>query len=760
MHHTLLRIALSTPLYRLFDYLCPNEHLIDGNLPPIGSRVRAPFGRQDLVGIVIAHIDPSDTDVPHHKLKAIHECLDDHAILDDTLLDLANWLSTYYHYPLGDTLSVMLPSLINQGKSLTQKLTFWQLADAAMDDDFVTANISKTAKKQWHIFNTIKDSTPSINEAELLQLGATKAQLNTLKDKGLIRSFILTRDETPPPKAPALLGEPLTLNVKQQLAFDGIRSAIDDGVYQGVLLNGITGSGKTEVYLHAMWYALQLGKQVLILVPEIGLTPQTKARFSSRFDAQICVLHSGMNDGERLEGWQDCNSGRAQIIIGTRSSILYPFANLGLIIIDEAHDSSYKQQDHLRYHASDVALWRGFHHKIPTILGTATPSLEQLKLAKDGKLAEYKLPTRAGVATEAVMRLVDIRLGTHSIVQTDGTPQETLLPDDSILYIRRCLELGEQVLIFLNRRGYAPILMCDACGWQADCPHCDAHLTVHKRPFNHLKCHHCGHQTHEPQTCPNCNSRNLQTLGLGTSKLSEQLHALFGNPQTNHQTYPIWQIDRDTMRKKGAWEAMYQQILTGEPAILVGTQMIAKGHHFPNVTLVVVVDADLGFLSPDFRSPEHTAQRIIQVAGRAGRSHKPGNVIIQTRQPDNALLLTLIKHGYLAFADTLLKERQLLGLPPYTHAALIRVESHDQTRARDAISQIARELPDTPNLAKSDAIDAPMSKKNNRHHTQLLLLAKDRKTLHGVLSEHWQHMLNLPSVKGVKATLDIDPMGW
>lgn len=758
MHATLLRIALPTPLYRSFDYLCPSDCLIDGQLPHIGCRVRVPFGRQELVGVVVAHISSADSDVPFAKLKAIDERLDDTAIIGDDLLRLAHWLSAYYHHPLGETLSVMLPSLINQGKPLTKKHTLWQLIDG-IDEAIAQDKLSKNAKKQWQVFYALKDNPPNLSETKLKDLGITKAQLTTLQNKGLIHALTGTDESTTPTK-PTLQRQPLTLNDEQQTAFVGIKHAIDQHQYRGILLNGITGSGKTEVYLHAMWHALALGRQVLVLVPEIGLTPQTKARFSSRFDANICVLHSGMNDGERLQGWRDCQSGHAQIIIGTRSSVLYPFDNLGLIIIDEAHDNSYKQQDHLRYHACDVAMWRGYQMNIPVVLGTATPSLEQLKLTQDGKLTEYRLINRAGNAKSAAMQLIDIRRGTRSIIKENGNEQSTLLCESSIQHIKNRLANDEQVLIFLNRRGYAPILMCDGCGWQADCPNCDAHLTLHKYPLGQLKCHHCGFQTHIPTHCPDCNSQNLQDLGLGTSKLGEQLHAIFGNPQTTPKIYPIWQIDRDTMRKKGSWEAMYDRILTGEPAILVGTQMIAKGHHFPNVTLVIVIDADLGFLSPDFRSPEHTAQRIIQVAGRAGRADKMGDVLIQTRQPDNPLLITLIKQGYLAFAQILLKERQMLGLPPYTHAALIRAESPNQERTRTAISDIAKRLPSLPNLAKSGMIDAPMNKKNNRYHTQLLLLAKDRKTLHTLLAEHWQDCLTLPSTKGIKLSLDIDPMGW
>ncbi|MDO4440803.1 MAG: primosomal protein N' [Moraxella sp.] len=757
MHTTLLRIALPTPLYRLFDYLCPPSCLDDGKLPAIGARVRVPFGRQELIGIVILHISPDEIDIPHDKLKPIKSVIDSTPIMDAHLLHLAHWLSSYYHYPLGETLAVMLPSFINQGKPATQQTSFWQLVDG-ISNDHIERQLKKTTKKQWQAIYAIKDKRTALDEPTLLNMGISKATLNTLQNKGLITTFTTT---APKHIKPAMLQDtPLPLNAEQQSAFDVICQAMMGGDYRGVLLNGITGSGKTEVYLHAIWQALSSGKQVLILVPEIGLTPQTRTRFSSRFAANICVLHSGMSDGDRLQGWQAAKTGEAQIIIGTRSSVLYPFANLGLIIVDEAHDSSYKQQDHLRYHACDVAMWRAHQLKIPVVLGTATPSLEQLKLAQDGKLTECRLHTRAGNAKPATLRLADIRLGTKSIVQMDGGEQQTLLCDESVHQIKQRLSAGEQVLIFLNRRGYAPILLCDACGWQADCPHCDAHLTLHKYPSSQLRCHHCGFYTHPPTTCPKCNSHNLQDLGLGTSKLTEQLHAIFANPQTTHQTYPIWQIDRDTMRQRGAWERMYARILSNEPAILVGTQMIAKGHHFPNVTLVVIADADLGFLSPDFRSPEHTAQRIIQVAGRAGRADKLGDVIIQTRQPANPLLLTLINHGYLAFAKILLDERKLLGLPPYTHAALVRVQSTDLTRARLAISSIAQKIPHTPNLAKSNATDAPMSKKNNQYHTQLLLLAKDRKTLHSTLTAHWQDILTDPVLKGVRVSLDIDPMGW
>ncbi|UNU74272.1 primosomal protein N' [Moraxella nasovis] len=757
----LLRLALPVPLYQLFDYLCPNDYLKDGALPKIGVRVLAPFGRQKLVGIILAHIPLHQAQVSHDKLKPIINVLDDTPIIHDKLLTLAHWLSSYYHHPLGDTFNVMLPTLINQGENIDRPITFWQISKAALSDDFINAHLSKTAKKQREQFNIIAQFNQAQEESHLLSLGITRPTLNALYRKNLIERQECKKAIIKP-KPAQVINTPLTPTAEQKHAIDSIIKSVTDKAYQGFLLNGITGSGKTEVYLQAMAYVLSLDKQVLVLVPEIGLTPQTKARFSSRFDANICVLHSGMNDTERLQGWQDCRNGTAQIIIGTRSSILYPFDNLGLIVIDEAHDSSYKQQDHLRYHACDVAIWRGYRNNIPVVLGTATPSLEQIKLVYDGKLTELTLTHRAANAKIAQMELVDMRLGTRYATHTDGRTHDTTLSQKVVYHIHEHLERGEQVMVFINQRGYAPILLCDACGWQADCPRCDAHLTLHKynnKRIDHLKCHHCGYQTALPCACPECHSQNLDSIGTGTTKLTEHLHALFGNPQTNKRTYPIVQIDRDTMRKKGAWEQMHAHILTGEPMILVGTQMIAKGHHFPSVTLVVIANADVGFLSPDFRSPEHTAQRIIQVAGRAGRAGRAGKVLIQTRQPDNPMLTLLAQQGYKAFAKSLLDERRMLSLPPFSHAALVRAESHNLDTARLAITQIGQTL--SPFKAITFiSTDAPMTKKNGRYHVQLLIIAKDRASLHGLLNTYWQHIISLPTSKAVKLTLDIDPMAW
>ncbi|WP_201596113.1 primosomal protein N' [Psychrobacter vallis] len=764
----LVQVALPVPLYRVFDYSLPADmstlpNATSTQVPQIGSRVEVSFGRQTLIGIVVSHIAKTDSGVPINKLKPINQCLDAEPILDASMLKMANWLARYYHYPLGDVLAVMLPSLVRQGKPLDLLITHWRILPHITNDDF-RAN----AKKQKQQFDMLKlHGTRGASEDVLLLEGMQRSFLKTLEDKGLIERYIEPKQA---PSSVKLAKMPLDLNTEQQLAVDMILAAHKSQRYTGFLLNGITGSGKTEVYLQAMQAVLEAGKQVLILVPEIGLTPQTRARFASRFAAHIVLLHSGMNNTHRLQGWQDCRTGHAQIIIGTRSAVLYPFADLGLIVVDEAHDGSYKQQDTLRYHAADVALYRGLQANIPVVLGTATPSLEHLKLVDDGKLIECQLLTRPGNAEPATMQLIDARLQTtHQQTTDDGTRYDTGLTDKLIGAIRQTLEAGDQVLIFLNRRGYAPVLLCEACGWQADCPRCDAHLTVHynsQAQHSHyasnayLKCHHCDWQAYIPTVCPDCGSQNLDAKGMGTTRLSENLHAIFANPQTSKELYPIIQIDRDTTRRKDSWENIYQRINEGKPAILVGTQMVAKGHHFPNVTLVCLPNADRGFLSADFRSPEHTAQLMIQVAGRAGRGDKAGRVLIQTLQPDNELLLKLVKDGYLSFARELLQERKLMGLPPHSYAALIRCEGKTLAATTQALKDAIAILPTAHHLAVLGPIDAPMSKKNSRYHVQLLLLAKDRRQLHHILSQWWQPILALPSAKYLKLTLDIDPVGW
>lgn len=770
----LIQVALPVPLYRVFDYLPLGE-----DLPVVGARVQVPFGagNRQLVGVVVGLVASSD--LPLDRLKQITAVIDDEPLLDEGLLALAVWLASYYHYPLGDVIAVMLPTLLRAGQSLESLVRHWRLnfakleeqarADGVSVQDFVPKFLSNKKHRQQFMFLVLNGERGASEEFLHLE-GLSRAFLKKLHESGWLELFF---EEPPEPKAVELIQAPLPLNEEQKNAVYGIKTVLESGDYQGILLNGVTGSGKTEVYLQAMQNVLESRRQVLVLVPEIGLTPQTKMRFANRFSGNLVLLHSRMSDADRMRGWRDCQTGRAQIIIGTRSAILYPFANLGLIIVDEAHDLSYKQQDTLRYNATDVALYRGFLAKIPVVLGTATPTLEQLKLVMDGKLHQYRLTVRAGHAKPAKMQLVDARVqDKHYQLQTDGKMHQVGLTQAVIHAMRQTLEAGKQVLVFLNRRGFAPVLLCASCGWQANCPRCDAHLTVHQHTLadhlpSFLQCHHCGWQTPLPHACPECKSHNLDTIGLGTTRLSEHLHAIFANPQASRQVYPIIQIDRDTTRKKNSWETIYQQISLGDPAILVGTQMVAKGHHFPNVTLVVLPEADRGFLSADFRSPEHTAQMIVQVAGRAGRGDKAGRVLIQTVQPDNPLLLTLVKDGYQALAEFLLSERKLLGLPPYRHTALIRCEARTLEKANALLDEATHQLnqiyPINHEIRQGISLlktQAPMGKKNNRFHMQLFISAQNRTHLHTLLKHWWPAILNLPHAKYLKLTLDVDPIGW
>lgn len=751
-HHTLIQVALAVPIGDFFDYLCPTEFA----LPDIGSRVQVPFGNRQMIGIVVGKINLADSTVRLDKLKFIQAIIDQTAIIDTDTLTMAHWLAHYYHYPLGETLAVMLPAVVKQGKPIDDKQDYWRINP--------DTTINQLSHKQAMIYHTLLDNHQHhwINKDVLASLKLRPSMLTPLIKKNLI-----SHQQCPPiaPPIAQLKQSPPPPTNEQQHAIIALKHAIDDKRYQAFLLDGVTGSGKTEVYLQAIWHALQKGQQVLVLVPEIGLTPQTYERFANRFHARIEILHSHLNDKERYLGWQAAKNNAAQIIIATRSAVFYPFAKLGLIVIDEAHDQSYKQQDHLRYHACDVAMMIAHKKRIPIVLGTATPSLEQLHLCQLGKL--HHLPL--SIATNAKRTrffISDKRLGSTTHLNQAGQHVSSDLTAESIAAIKAKLDKGEQVLIFLNKRGYAPILLCQSCGYQADCVRCTSHLTLHKLPHPTLKCHHCGYQTFVPVHCPACQSSNLITLGQGTAQLHEHLHALFANPQTTHTPYPVIQIDKDTTRNKGDWQALYEQVLSGKPMILVGTQMLAKGHHFPKVTLVVIVDADAGFSAPNFRAAEQICQQIIQVAGRAGRADKAGEVIIQSFKPDHPLLQVLIKQGYHAAATRLLGERHLLNLPPYRHAALITAQAYHHQDAQNAIINLKSTLEHTiktgfagQSISILAPINAPLGKKNHLYCVQMVILSAQRATLHTLITSWWTNA-KTHIHKKIRLSLDIDPSAW
>jgi len=537
------------------------------------------------------------------------------------------------------------------------------------------------------------------------------------------------------PESLRLREPPFALNAEQRQALVAIdRKA---GQFQPWLLFGITGSGKTEIYLQAIASVLARGEQALVLVPEIGLAPQTVARFRARFQTEIAVLHSGRNERERLEAWRAARSGQAGIVIGTRSAVFTPLARPGLIIVDEEHDLSFKQHEGFRYHARDLAVRRAQLESTPIVLGSATPSLESLANARLGRYELLELKERAAGASMPVFKLIDLR---QQKLQ-DG------FSDLLLQAVKTTLARGEQVLVFINRRGFAPLLLCHDCGWQAHCRRCDARPTLHRSPVR-LHCHHCGSESAPPVQCPSCGSADLRAVGLGTERAEELLGKRF--PKV-----PLFRVDRDSTRRKDALSQLYHEIHSAGPALLVGTQMLAKGHHFPKVTLVAILDVDGGLFGADFRAPEHMAQLILQVAGRAGRADKPGLVLLQTHQPEHPLLHELITAGYSAFAERVLEERRQLGLPPFGHLALIRAEATDAARPMTFLQQIAAAA--HPGLQLWGPVPAPMEKRAGRFRAHLLLQSERRPALHAALDALIPCIERLPDARRVRWSVDVDP---
>ena len=525
----------------------------------------------------------------------------------------------------------------------------------------------------------------------------------------------------------------------QRAAIEAIAAA--QGRSASFLLHGVTGSGKTEVYLRAIEAVVARGEQALVLVPEIALTPQLVARFAARFDAPLAVLHSSLTDQERLRAWRMARSGAAPVVIGTRSAVFAPLSRPGLIVVDEEHDSSYKQQEGFRYSARDLALARAQRLGIPAVLGSATPSLESLERARSGKSVLLALPDRTGGASQPRLQLVDLRR--HGATQGIATP--------TVLTIGRHLEAGGQVLVYLNRRGYAPSLFCPACGWVAPCPRCDARLTVHQREHR-LHCHHCGTDRPVPETCPDC-GEPAKPVGQGTERVEETLARLFPD-------VPLVRIDRDAVRRRGELEAALDRVTRGEVRLLVGTQMLAKGHHFPDVTLVVVLNADQGLFGTDFRASERLAQSIIQVAGRAGRAEKPGEVLVQTEYPEHPLLARLVEGGYDAYAAAALEERRQARWPPYSRVAVVRAEAARREVPLEFLDR-ARELALPLAGSKVEVLgpaSAPMERRAGHYRGQLLLQATTHAPLQRLFAAWLPALEALPDARRVRWSLDVDPL--
>ncbi|MFG0705302.1 MULTISPECIES: primosomal protein N' [Acinetobacter] len=723
-----IRVAVPVYLYDCFDYSLTAEQYHQAE---VGARVAVSFGRQNVVGVIVEKLtDEKPLDLGF-KLKAITELLDDSAILDAKVLSLLTWSAQYYQFPIGEVMHTALPSFLRQGKPYNLLARMWKLIDDHAEDKL------KRSEKQQDAYKILKLHPTGTSENILNLAGIETATLKALEKKKITQCILEAQDFKP--QAMTLAQMPLAPNDEQKRAIQNILKVRHS--YHAFLLDGLTGSGKTEVYLQVMQEVLKQGKQVLVLVPEIGLTPQTVSRFQSRFHCHIALLHSGLNDSKRLQAWQSAQTGKASIVIGTRSAIYTPLPHLGLIVLDEEHDLSFKQQEGFRYHARDVALYRAHLENCPIILGSATPSIDSYALVEQGKMTRLELDQRAGVAVMPKMHVIDLK-----VAQKQNGISQQLIHE-----VQKRLDKKEQVLIFLNRRGYAPVLICESCGWQAKCPHCDANFTVHRQPYQHLHCHHCGTIHRMPEHCPQCQHSELKPIGLGTAKVEENLQELFPN-------FDVIRVDRDSTSRVGSWQKIYNKIQKSEPIILLGTQMLAKGHHFPYVTLVAILDIDSGLLSVDFRATERTAQLIIQVAGRAGRGEKKGEVYLQTLRPDHPLLNTLLESGYRSFAKQTLKERKAAWMPPYRYAALLRCESKDQELNQSFLQEHAQVL----RQASENSIDiwgpipAPMERKAGRYQAHMVLLSKDRARMHFYIRQWWQNVWhNKPH--GMKLSLDIDP---
>lgn len=717
-------VAIDTPLRRLFDYRLGSSDAV------AGQRVWVPFGRRRVPGVIVELKDHSD--FPAERLRSIQAPIDTDATFDATLLELLRWSAEYYRHPVGEVIAAALPPALRHGAPLEVPQVWWRLTDAGR----AQAGDLPARAHQLRAAVALLAARDEVETEAFAQAGVSREAVRKLEQRGFIERHERV-DRAPVADANRLSDGP-PLNEAQATAVERIRGSL--GGFATWLLHGVTGSGKTEVYLHAIEAALARGEQALVLVPEIALTPQLIARFRDRFDTTFAVMHSGLNDGERLSAWRTARNGSARIVIGTRSAIFMPLARPGLIVIDEEHDASFKQQEGFRYSARDLGIVRAQRLHIPIVLGSATPSLESLARARRQPDTLLVLPHRAAQARPPTLSLVDLRK--HADAQGIATP--------TLLAMRRHLDAGRQVLLFLNRRGYAPVLFCPGCGWSAHCLRCDANLTVH-RHSTQLHCHHCGAQQDAIETCPSC-AAPVKPVGQGTERIEETLERVF--PEV-----PLARIDRDSMRRKGELEATLRQVDRNEIRLLVGTQMLTKGHHFPNVTLVVVLNADQGLFSTDFRASERLAQTIVQVAGRAGRAEAPGEVLIQTEYPAHPLLTLLLQGGYDAFAAGALAEREQAGWPPYARIALLRAEA---THAADpmkflrmaAASARQHQIHGVKLLGPAPA---PMERRAGRHRAQLLLHAASHGPLQRLMSAWIPQLEASPDARKVRWSIDVDP---
>ncbi len=724
----IVRVALAVPLRRLFDYTAKSSIAI-------GSRVQVPFGSRTLVGWVVEISEQSDFSV--ERLKPISCVIDEEPLISPSLFRFIAQCAHYYQHSLGEAIATALPTKLTslEPAELAPEWS-WQITELGI------SQIGQLPSRSTRQISALKFLDSLERAAELNDLKAHDIELTTLKgliDKGWVIRKKLNRTN----KQNGQLNKPsLTLTDEQRHAVDAITGSLNH--FQCFLLYGITGSGKTEVYLNAIAKVVAEGKQALVLIPEIGLTPQTVKRFSARF-SEVGFMHSGLTDKQRQIVYLKARRGDFSVIIGTRSAVFAPLENIGLIVIDEEHDNSFKQQDGLRYSSRDMAILRAHQLNIPIVLGSATPSLESFENVKQQKTERLNLTQRATGQQLPLIHLVDCR----NQPLTEGLSPITLTK------IQKHLDNNNQVLIFINRRGFAPVLLCHHCGHIAECKRCDAHLTLHQSKSHqaqaaYLQCHHCGQYKKNINQCRQCHSTELIALGQGTERIEEFIVKQFPKAK-------VERIDRDTTRRKGSMERMVSDAKSGHTDILIGTQMLAKGHHFPQVALTVILNIDGGLFSSDFRSPEKMAQLVTQVAGRAGRGEIEGEVIIQTHHPEHPMFHWLKQNDYWQLATQLAEERQQAFLAPTSYMALFRAESHNKKLAEQFLMEVSTFLGQHASIELMGPVASTISRKQGRYRFQLLLNCGSRKDLHQAIAQHLPSIEALKSAQKVRWSLDIDP---
>jgi primosomal protein N' (replication factor Y) len=726
---TLVRVAIPVPLAEGFDYLWTGA----GPRPPPGARVRVPFGRGERVGIVIAHADA--TRLRHDRLKPVAEALDRRAAIGPELLASLKWAARYYHHPIGEVLKHALPGPLSRGRPIDEAgERVWRLTESGEAQP--PALIARRARQQAKVLELLS-AAETVSDAELKAAGIRADTLRRLAARGWVESCRrrLGRGDATPAAAHETAPE---LTSAQRAA---VRAVMEHGErYGAFLLHGVTGSGKTEVFLSLIARALRAGRQTLLLAPEIGLTPQLVSRLRARFGERLAVLHSGLTDKERFDAWRRAHTGAAQLLVGTRSAVFAPLPAAGLIIVDEEHDPSYKQQHGFRYNARDLAVVRARHLGVPIVLASATPSLESFHNALDGRYRLLSMPERIGSAGTPAIRTID--LNRHATRHGLSTPLLSLMEQH--------LARRSQVLLFLNRRGFAPALFCPTCQTVESCDRCDARMTVHAKQ-GRLRCHHCGREKPLTWACETCSSERIG-VGAGTQRVTDELKSLFPAKR-------IARLDRDVAERGGALAAVLADVARGDTDIIVGTQMLTKGHDFPRVTLVGVLNADQGLFGTDFRSGERLAQTIVQVAGRAGRRDAPGEVVIQTHYPGHPLLTRLLNEDYAAFARLALQERRSAAWPPFSYLAEWRAEATRRelvyrflNRVKSCALQHARRTE-----VLGPAPD-PMERKGGRYRAHLLLQDETRGPLHALIDAVLAELRQWPESRRVRWSLDVDPI--